>query len=385
MRRSGTIQGVRAEIIVYEGVDEMDVVGPLRVLRAAAELGAALEVRLVTRTTTAWVTAHHGLRFRPDGVMSADADVLLVPGGGWVTRSDAGVWGEVQRGGWAPLLREAAERGTALAGVCTGTLLLAHAGLVGHRRVATHRAARGDLEALGATVVDRRVVDEGNLITSGGVTSGIDLALWLVARAAGLELARRVADAIEYRWSPPDEVRDRAPAPESAAQRGPAPDGAGSVGAPTPPSGMEVRPALPTDLPALLRLYDQLAEGFGHHPAAPASAEAILAEISAQPDRTLLVAVCDGEVAGTVDLALVRPSLTHGGQPWAAVENVVVDRRARRRGAGRALMEEAIRRAREAGCHRVQLLSNNRRTEAHAFYRALGFESSAQGFRLQPL
>ncbi len=396
---------MRAEIAVYDGVDELDVVGPLRVLRAAAGMGAALGVRVVTRTPTPVITAHHGLRLQPDGVLSREADLVLVPGGGWVDRSDRGAWGEVRRGEWTPLLREAAWRGATLAGVCTGTMLLAHAGVVGRRRATTHRAARADLAALGATVVDERVVDDGDLITCAGVTSGIDLALWLVARAAGEELAGRVADAIEYPWSHPGAAPDRWPAtgpgeargdgvaPEEAAGR-PGPEAetatravgdAGAGEGAAPPPGIEVRPARPGDVAALLELYRQLAEGFGHQPASPGRAGAILAEISRQPDRTLLVVVCDGQVVGTADLIVVRPSLTHEGRPWAAIENVVVDGRARRRGAGRALMEEAIRHAREQGCHRVQLLSNNRRTEAHAFYRALGFESSAQGFRLQPL
>jgi ribosomal protein S18 acetylase RimI-like enzyme len=61
---------------------------------------------------------------------------------------------------------------------------------------------------------------------------------------------------------------------------------------------------------------------------------------------------------------------------------VVVGREFRRLGVGRALMEEAARRAREAGCHRLQLLSRVQRKEAHAFYRAIGMEASAQGFRL---
>ena len=80
---------------------------------------------------------------------------------------------------------------------------------------------------------------------------------------------------------------------------------------------------------------------------------------------------------------MVGPGLTHRGRPWAAVENVVVGHAFRRLGVGRALMEEAARRAREAGCHRLQLLSRVQRTEAHAFYRAIGMHPSAQGFRLE--
>jgi len=90
-----------------------------------------------------------------------------------------------------------------MAGVCTGTMLLAHAGVVGERRATTHHSALPDLADLGATVVQDRVVDDGSLVTSGGVTSGIDLALWLVEREFSREVADNVAQRMEYpRWRP---------------------------------------------------------------------------------------------------------------------------------------------------------------------------------------
>ena len=76
--------------------------------------------------------------------------------------------------------------------------LLAHAGVVGARRAATHHRAWSDLEATGATVVRERVVDDGDLMTSGGVTSGIDLALWIVEREVSRDLANDVAHRMEY-------------------------------------------------------------------------------------------------------------------------------------------------------------------------------------------
>jgi transcriptional regulator GlxA family with amidase domain len=173
---------MQVDIIVYDGVDELDVIGPLEVLRRAAQAGADITVQLVTRTPIESVTGSCGLRFRPDGVFAPGADAVVVPGGGWVARDDNGAWGEVRRGDWLPLLALAAEQGSVMAAVCSGTLLLAHAGVVGARRATTHHQALADLAELGVQVVDRRVVDEGTLVTSGGVTSGIDLALWLVAR-----------------------------------------------------------------------------------------------------------------------------------------------------------------------------------------------------------
>jgi transcriptional regulator GlxA family with amidase domain len=144
-----------------------------------------------------------GAPFLPDNVYEPGADVLLVPGGGWVTRSDPGAWGEVQRGGWLPVLAQARVSTRCLAAVCTGSMLLAHAGLVRGRRAATHHGARDDLRAAGAVVVEGRVVDDGDLVTSGGVTSGLDLALWLVEREFSAEVADGIATRMEYEWERP--------------------------------------------------------------------------------------------------------------------------------------------------------------------------------------
>lgn len=200
------------DIVLFDGVDELDAVGPLEVLRGAAAHGADLSVRLVTRTEPLDVTGHHGLRLQADAVYSPGADVLLVPGGGWIARTDAGAWGEAERGDWLPLIRAAADSGVLLAGVCTGVMLLARAGAIGDRPATTHAGARSELEAAGATVVEQRVVDAGGLVTAGGVTSGLDLALHLVDRLAGREAAVAQATRLEYPWSPEDAAGEgRAP------------------------------------------------------------------------------------------------------------------------------------------------------------------------------
>ena len=188
---------MRIDIPVYDGIDEMDALGPLEVLRSAERSGADFRTRLVTRTPQSHVTASYGLRFLPDDVHSPGADLVIVPGGGWAARASTGAWGEVQRGEWLPLLARAAES-SVMAGVCSGTMLLAHAGVVGSRRASTHHTARDDLAATGAQLVTDRVVDDGPLLTSGGVSSGIDLALWVVERFHGPDLADRVAARMEY-------------------------------------------------------------------------------------------------------------------------------------------------------------------------------------------
>lgn len=189
---------MRVDIVCYDGVDELDVLGPLEVLRNAEAAGADLSAQLVTRIPVDEVVAGHGLRFAPDAVYAPGADVVLVPGGSWVARREVGAWGEVQRGDWLPLLAAAAAGGAVMASVCTGAMLLAHAGVIGTRRATTHHDAWADLAATGATVVEDRVVDDGDLVTAGGVTSGIDLALWLVERFASPALADGLAAALEY-------------------------------------------------------------------------------------------------------------------------------------------------------------------------------------------
>ena len=194
------------DIVLFDGVDELDAVGPLEVLRGAAAAGGDLAVRLVTRTEPLEVTGNHGLGMRADAVYSPGADILLVPGGGWIARAENGAWAEAERGDWPALIRDAAAEGALLAGVCTGVMLLARAGVIGARPATTHQEARADLEKAGVTVYDKRVVDAGDLVTAGGVTSGIDLALHLVERLVGVEAAKAQARRLEYAWSPESEA-----------------------------------------------------------------------------------------------------------------------------------------------------------------------------------
>jgi GNAT superfamily N-acetyltransferase len=148
---------------------------------------------------------------------------------------------------------------------------------------------------------------------------------------------------------------------------------------------MIIRAAIRSDLGAILRLLRELGDsgdGVAGAGGVRMSSAAVRAwtRIETDPDRTVLVAERRGQIIGTLDLILVA-NLTHDAQPWAIVDNVVVDSAARRGGVGRALVEEAVDRATRSGCYKVELLSHEARHGAHAFYQALGFANSATGFR----
>ncbi len=147
----------------------------------------------------------------------------------------------------------------------------------------------------------------------------------------------------------------------------------------------KIRLATEEDIPRILELYDALTirrapMEAGRNPS-PDAARQAFAEIDADPRHEVFVAVEQGEVVGTIVLLIV-PSLSHGRTPWAIAENLIVSEKHRRRGIGRMLLEHVIAGAGEKGCHKLQLLSDKRRTEAHKLYESLGFEALAHGFRL---
>jgi transcriptional regulator GlxA family with amidase domain len=193
---------MRIAIMLFDGFDELDAIAPFEVLKTAVPLGARFDVRLVALGAPRAVTASHGLEVRVEHELDGiETDWLLVPGGAWAARSAVGVWGEIQRGELPRRIAEIRSRGVNLASVCTGAMLLSAAGLTRGRRVTTHQVAKQALAAEGAQVIDARVVDDGDLVSAGGVTSGLDLALWLVERLAGAELAKAVATVVEYERS----------------------------------------------------------------------------------------------------------------------------------------------------------------------------------------
>ncbi|MHA6628097.1 DJ-1/PfpI family protein [Pseudonocardia sichuanensis] len=184
---------LRVHTALYDGVEEQDFIGPLAALGVMDDV----EYTFVSVDGPGTVTASSGMEIVVRAPWApGSADLILVPGGGY----GAGSAVDVQiRGGVLPkALADVQRPGPVLAAVCTGTLLLSAAGLTTGRPCTTHHIAKDDLRAQGGAVLDARVVDDGDLVTSGGVTSGIDLGLWLVERLYGTEAALLAEEVLEH-------------------------------------------------------------------------------------------------------------------------------------------------------------------------------------------
>jgi len=191
---------VRIAVHVFEGAEELDWVGPWEVLTYWAAQRDDVEVVTVADRPGP-VRCAKGLRVLSDHTWDdlGDIDVLVYPGGKG-TRGHLGVAAIRER------VRGFHADGTLIMSVCTGSLVLADAGLLDGRPATTHWRAMDLLAELGtdiATRPDDRFVDDGDLITAAGVSAGIDAALHLVARLASPEEARHVRRGIQYDPEPP--------------------------------------------------------------------------------------------------------------------------------------------------------------------------------------
>ncbi|MDL5160395.1 DJ-1/PfpI family protein [Actinomycetospora termitidis] len=199
---------MRIEIVVFDGFDDLDAFGPHEVFSHASKRLDGWTSTLVGVDAPGTVTSAHCVVMTVSEVLG-EPDVVVVPGGGWFVEG-AGARAVADHGVLPRRLVELADRGTIVASVCTGAMILAAAGLTAGRPAVTHPSAMDALEESGALVRRQdRVVDDGDLVTGGGVTSGIDLALHLVAREADPGTARGVAAHMVY----PPQVDLGAPTP----------------------------------------------------------------------------------------------------------------------------------------------------------------------------
>jgi len=144
------------------------------------------------------------------------------------------------------------------------------------------------------------------------------------------------------------------------------------------------RPATKADLPEIVALLanDPLGAFREHSGGAPAASyEAAFEAIQGDANHEIIVPILDGTVVGVLQLSFI-PHLTYEGGWRTQIEGVRVSEGLRGRGVGRALIEWAIARAQDRGCHLVQLTTDQRRPEALSFYLGLGFEATHHGLKL---
>ncbi|MFT4051524.1 MAG: DJ-1/PfpI family protein [Microbacterium sp.] len=190
---SGPHRPLRVLALVFPGITQLDLTGPAQVFSQLPD--AVIDV--------AWhriepVATGSGFSIVPSTTFddALPADVLMVPGGqGALDLMDDAVA--------IDFVRRQAAAAQYVTSVCTGAFVLGAAGLLRGRRATTHWASHAMLALLGAEPVRARVVRDGNLITGGGVTSGIDFGLHLVAEIYGDDMAKRIQLEIEYDPQPP--------------------------------------------------------------------------------------------------------------------------------------------------------------------------------------
>jgi transcriptional regulator GlxA family with amidase domain len=200
----------RVGIVVFPDVEVLDFCGPFEVFSVTRldetrrrEEPSPFEVWLVAEQAGPVVTTG-GMKVIPDHTLDScpPVDVLVVPGG-WGTRA------EIKNARLLAWIRERAKQVETLTSVCTGSMLLGQAGLLDGRHATTHWRSLGWMrESFPAVTVEEKlhVVEDGNVLTSAGISAGIDMALRVVARYHGEAVAKNTARAMEYRY-PDDNSR----------------------------------------------------------------------------------------------------------------------------------------------------------------------------------
>ncbi len=195
---------MRVALLVFDGFDLLDVGGPYEVLLTANRMVPAaaeqpFDVVLVGRDLST-VRAYGGMQVTPDAtVTDGPFDLVIIPGAidlDLLTKDDA----------LLDTVASLAEGAQVVSSVCTGSFALAAAGVVGDAQLTTHHMDTAILADFigdaGRVQTGRRWVDDGRVVTGGGLSSGIAMGLHLVARLVGRDFATEVATRIEYDWDP---------------------------------------------------------------------------------------------------------------------------------------------------------------------------------------
>ena len=196
--------------VIFPQLTQLDFTGPLQVLARLPESAT----HIVAKSTDP-VPSDCGLSLLPTCAFAScpSLDLICVPGG------SVGVADVLSDRETIEFVRRQAEGAKYVTSVCTGAFVLGAAGLLRGRQATTHWAFTDLLPLVGATHVKSRVVKDGNLITAGGVTSGIDFGLSVAAELAGELVAQSIQLGIEYDPAPPFDAGHPDRAPEAAKDR----------------------------------------------------------------------------------------------------------------------------------------------------------------------
>ncbi|PFB23672.1 AraC family transcriptional regulator [Bacillus cereus] len=188
---------MKIQIVLFDGFGELVSFAPFEVLKRAIEEGAPFTVEFVASEPQKEVITSFGVTMKPHDFLRMDnrPDLLIVPGGGWNHKAENGARKEAELGTLTKIIREMHNEGTIVAGVCTGGMLLAASGILNNKKATMHHLAQSEIRTYGAELLPYRIVDQGNVITARGVTSGVDLGLWITERFA----SSKIAAAVEYR------------------------------------------------------------------------------------------------------------------------------------------------------------------------------------------
>jgi putative intracellular protease/amidase len=201
---------MQVAIVLFDRFTALDAVGPYQVFRSMPDANVI------------FVAERAGVVRDDSGAFGMDAkaalsdvpspDIVVVPGG--PGQSDQMDDGPLRR--WLLAADQTSQWTTS---VCTGSLILAGAGLLAGRRATTHWLAIGELERLGAVPIAERVVEDGKYVTGAGVSAGIDMALTLAGRIGGDRVAQSIQLGIEYDPQPPYDAGSPAKAPKEIVDR----------------------------------------------------------------------------------------------------------------------------------------------------------------------
>ncbi len=193
-------------LLLFERAEELDFVGPFEVFTMFSEVARkqGLDVKnnvVLISQTGKDITGAKGMRIGIDCAIdnAPKLDVLCIPGGN-------GTRTEIRNQRLLDWVAQTAAQCTWVTSVCTGSFVLAAAGLTEGKKITTHWAATEEFFELGLKGnmhKNVRYIDDGNLVTSAGVSAGIDMALWLTGQMYSIDLARATQRAMEYDPAPP--------------------------------------------------------------------------------------------------------------------------------------------------------------------------------------